>query len=321
MAAALMTLIQASLLQQENVGARGQESEKASPEGAKEPARAALRPVEPVVVKHKDSAPAELADTVARSLQQIMAAVTKLSDLDKTLDLAQQMMPAEDCEALKWHRTSLTAMEWTRNVQSEHVQALLKGLQSAVMAAQLAVPGAKANSTSGGACTQSLRPPPPCRPPGVFFTDENESSPGESEAKEQSDGSVVDELGEKENVPIGSLRNDLEKIRDRDPSCCLIVRNIKRLGLESSELLRQHFSRLGEVEEVCVAHSFEKPNAKRTKHRNGRIRPAALGFVVMASEEDAQAVLAAGSDQTVGQVCVNVRLIEPFDEKSTAGSP
>jgi len=316
-----MTLIQASLLQQEHVGAGCEDACKSSPESAKELPRAALGFAEPVIVKRKDSAPPALAGTVAGNLKQLVAAVSKLSDLDKTLDQARQMKPSEDGEALKWHRMSLTAMGWTRNSQSEHVQVLLKDLQSITLAAKLTVADAKVDSTSGGACAQ-----PPCRPPGVFYrvADSDESSAGEAEAKVESDSSVA-EMEDKENIPIGSLRNDLEKIRDCDPSCCLIVRNIKRMGLESPELLQKHFSLLGEVEKVCVAHSFEKPNAKRTKHRNGRIRPAALGFIVMATKEGAQQVLAAGNDQMIGQVCVNVRLIEPFGDKTsnalTTGSP
>lgn len=307
-----MTLIQASLLQQERVDTSEEKPRNTSPKSLKEKRRETTMDLVPVAMQNNDCTSAEVPKTVAGNLQQLVAAMKKLSDLDKALDLAQEMKPTEDGEALKWHRMSLTAVEWTRKVQSEHVQALLRHLKSAMLVSRTTPQEAKAPSTNGGACAW-----PNCRTPEVFSqaTDGRASSADEAEASLQSDSPAADELGETESVPIGSLRNDLEKIRDHDPSCCLIVRNIKRLGLESSKLLYAHFARLGEVEDVCVAHSFEKPNAKRTKHRNGRVRPAALGFIVMATKEDAQRVLDAGSDQLVDEVTVNVRLIEPFTDK------
>lgn len=313
MAATLMTLIQASLLQQEHVDAVDQNRSKSSPENAHELLGKALRPVGPMVVQRRESAPVTLAGSIAGDLQKLIVAVAKLSDLDKMLEEAQQMKPTGDGEALKWHELSITTIGWSRKAQSEYVQGLLKYLQSDTQAAKVAATEAKPDVTGGRACAQA-----PSRPPGIFFrTHEGEDFlANDSEAKVESDGSVLeaDVMENMENVSIGSLRNDLQKIRDRDASCCLIVRNIKRMGLDSPELLREHFGRLGLVEEVCVAHSFEKPNIKRTKHRNGRVRPAALGFVVMATEQDAQKVLAAGNEQMIGEVCVKVRLIEPFGD-------
>jgi hypothetical protein len=108
---------------------------------------------------------------------------------------------------------------------------------------------------------------------------------------------------------LGSLRADLEKLRGYEPDCCLIVRRIKHLGIESASILGEHFGRAGTVAEVLVSHSFEKPCQKR---RHGRVRPAALGFVVMATREGAERALAAGGEQLVGQAQIGVKIFEPF---------
>merc|ERR1719161_2891980 len=95
---------------------------------------------------------------------------------------------------------------------------------------------------------------------------------------------------------VGSLRADLEKLRTYDPDRCLLVRNLKKLGLSSQQLLQEHFGHYGVVSEVLVAHSFEKPSAKR---RNGRIRSATKGFVVMEDPAVALRVLQDGETQWV----------------------
>merc|ERR1719183_818198 len=96
---------------------------------------------------------------------------------------------------------------------------------------------------------------------------------------------------------LGSLREDLEKLRRYDRRCCILVRRIKQLGLNSPQTLHEHFSSYGELAEVLVSHTFEKPGAK---HACGRVRPAALGFVVFRSPEAAEAILAGGEEHVMG---------------------
>jgi hypothetical protein len=111
-------------------------------------------------------------------------------------------------------------------------------------------------------------------------------------------------------IGSGSLRQDLELLRQRQPEHVIIVRKIKRLGFESPQLLDDHFSQYGEVKELLVAHSHVKPTAKRP---NGRVRPAALGFVVMANAESAQNAFKAGADQTVNGIVIELASFESFD--------
>jgi len=116
---------------------------------------------------------------------------------------------------------------------------------------------------------------------------------------------------------VGSLRDDLERLKDYDDQQCLIVRRIKRLGLGSPAILREHFSGFGDVKEILISHSLEKKSAKC---RADRLRPAALGFIVMASVDGAQAALRAGPTIMIGDVDVEVQIFEPLENLRRAGS-
>lgn len=106
-------------------------------------------------------------------------------------------------------------------------------------------------------------------------------------------------------VEGSSLRADLEKVKEYTPGSVLIVRKIKALGFESPAMLRTHFSQYGTIADVLVAHSSSKPSAKRL---NGRTRPAALGFVVMGSTEEAEVALAAGMNQGIKSTDVEIEV-------------
>jgi len=111
-------------------------------------------------------------------------------------------------------------------------------------------------------------------------------------------------------IGSGSLRQDLELLRERQPEHVIIVRKIKKLGFESPQMLNDHFSQYGEVKELLVAHSHVKPTAKRP---NGRVRPAALGFVVMATAEAARNAFEAGQDQIIYGHEIELASFESFD--------
>merc|ERR1719281_1541313 len=111
-------------------------------------------------------------------------------------------------------------------------------------------------------------------------------------------------------IGSGSLRQDLELLRQRQPEHVIIVRKIKKLGFESPQLLDEHFSQYGEVKELLVAHSHVKATAKRP---NGRVRPAALGFVVMANEEGVQSAFKAGANQMIYGHAIELASFESFD--------
>jgi hypothetical protein len=74
-----------------------------------------------------------------------------------------------------------------------------------------------------------------------------------------------------------------------DNSRIVMVRKISRLGLNSPELLKTYFSAFGIVERVMVSHTTPKSKGRSTERQ--RMRPAATGFVVMTTCDEAAAML------------------------------
>lgn len=289
-----MTLLEASLLHERASDAVAY-SKMFDPTVVK---RTALEPMNSALLKRETASPPERSSNAAECLQEMVVALAKLSDVDRMLQHVQRTVPAEDAAAQKWHQISLTSLQWTRKAKSEHFQTKLKELKSVMLA------------LSGPAKEWAAKPAVRVEDTALISKTSDEIIRDDSQACADAPN-VVGKHRFHDLEKVGSLRNDLETLRKRDPDCCLIVRNIKRLGLESAESLRAHFSHFAELTEVYCAHSFEKPNAKR---RNGRVRPAALGFVVMASSEGAKKVLAAGNEQSVGDVRVRVGPMGPFVE-------
>lgn len=192
-------------------------------------------------------------------LQDLIKVVQDLARMDSMLSEAQANSPETE-EAQKWQEVSLRALMWSREALAERQSTILAKIRAGVET-----------------------------PPMLLATSscklEVENMTIASEAAPLQDKSLV-----------GSLRNDLERLKMYDRERCLLVRNIKKLGLSSQQRLQMHFERFGAVSEVLVAHSFEKPSAKR---RLGRVRPATKGFVVMEECAAASAVLEAGEAHVV----------------------
>jgi len=104
---------------------------------------------------------------------------------------------------------------------------------------------------------------------------------------------------------VGSLCDNLERLKAYEPKTCLVVRRIKPLGLGCVSLLRKHFAKYGEVAEVLISQSSDK--------RLKRPLSAAMGFVVMSSVNGAATALRAGPTIAIGDVDVNVQVFEPFE--------
>jgi len=118
--------------------------------------------------------------------------------------------------------------------------------------------------------------------------------------------------------PQETLRLHLRSLIHVDPDRVLIVRKINRLGFSSQTILFQYFSWYGVVERVLVAHSRVKSNSAADKGASpvsSRLRPSGLGFLVMSRAEDAQTILAHGSEQQVNGIMVR---IQQFKRQVTA---
>lgn len=104
-----------------------------------------------------------------------------------------------------------------------------------------------------------------------------------------------------------TLQFHLKLLELEDPLCVLSVRKINRLGFDSKAILERHFAWHGVATKVLVAHL----KVKQAGHRPARLRPAGLGFVVMASREHAVNVLKQGDSQMIGDIEITV---QPFQK-------
>jgi hypothetical protein len=104
-----------------------------------------------------------------------------------------------------------------------------------------------------------------------------------------------------------TLRTHLRELQKVELSRIVLIRKISKLGFDSAPILESHYSHFGKVEKVLVAHSHVKP-----QHcgQGTRLRPSGLGFVVMSEASEVEAILAAGENQFVHGVRVQVRHFE-----------
>jgi len=224
----------------------------------------------------------------AALLADLVGVAAELARMDEMLAQAEASAPAS-AEARKWHEVSVQALVWSREALAERQNNLLVQM--------------KVLSQVG------------CADKAVAVS--SESIVAQTYSPTQPEAALSLEAVESETAVVGSLRADLERLRGYSKEQCLLVRKIKRLGLESPQKLRTHFERYGAVSEVLVAHSFEKPSAKR---RNGRMRPAAIGFIVMAADAAATAILATGESHMI-QDGTNVCevSVQPYNPQAAAG--
>jgi len=228
--------------------------------------------------------------TVASLLLDLTEAASQLTRVEKMLAQVTESAPEEET-AKRYHEISLQALQCSHKMMLEKQNQCLQELGALVGPSSSATKDeakpvletAPASSTWKGWGKSDIEAVPEFVPPGDTSS---------------------------KLIGSGSLRQDLELLRQRNPEHVIIVRKIKKLGFESPQLLDAHFSQYGEVKELLVAHSHVKPTAKRP---NGRVRPAALGFVVMADGEAVQKCFQAGADQIICGYSIEVGSFDSFD--------
>eukprot|EP00746_Dinoflagellata_sp_MGD_P149320 gnl/MRDRNA2_/MRDRNA2_81366_c0_seq3.p1 gnl/MRDRNA2_/MRDRNA2_81366_c0~~gnl/MRDRNA2_/MRDRNA2_81366_c0_seq3.p1 ORF type:complete len:293 (+),score=79.14 gnl/MRDRNA2_/MRDRNA2_81366_c0_seq3:90-968(+) len=227
---------------------------------------------------------------VASSLLELTEVASQLAHVEMMLAQVTENTPEEE-SAKRYHEISLQALECSKQMLKEKQAHCLQDLGAMI--------GSPIEATKDKA-TPTMEP-------------DSTSATWNSWSKEEIDAVpefVPESKVDAKLIGSGSLRQDLELLRQRRPECVLIVRKIKKLGFESPQILDNYFSQYGEVKELLVAHSHVKPTAKRP---NGRVRPAALGFVVMATEEGAQNAFKAGTEQWLHGVNIELAPFESFD--------
>lgn len=110
---------------------------------------------------------------------------------------------------------------------------------------------------------------------------------------------------DQDGQPIG-MRMQLQALQEQDPGSVLIARKLHRLGFDSARKLQDHFSNYGAVREVLVPYS----RAKASPGRRARTRPAAIGFIVMWSSEEARKALEHGNEHTIEGIEINIQAFE-----------
>jgi hypothetical protein len=226
----------------------------------------------------------------ASLLLELTEVASQLARVEMMLAQITDSAPEEE-GAKRYHEISLQALQCSKKMLFEKQSKCLKDLGALI-------------GTAGKATEEEAKPVMEADPASTTW-----KGWGKAELE------AVPEFVPPANVASkligsGSLRQDLELLRQRQAENVIIVRKIKRLGFESPQLLDEHFSQYGEVNELLVAHSHVKPTAKRP---NGRVRPAALGFVVMANEEAAQNAFKAGADQMICGHFIELAPFESFD--------
>jgi hypothetical protein len=228
--------------------------------------------------------------TVAASLLELQEVAQQLAHVEMMLAQITESPPEEE-SAKRYHEISLQALLCSKRMLSEKQAYYLKDL------------GAFLESTSKST-EEEVKPPQESIPPSTTWN-------GWGKAELDAVPEFVPHCDfSSKLIGSGSLRQDLELLRQRQPEHVIIVRKIKKLGFESPQFLDEHFSQYGEVKELLVAHSHIKPTAKRP---NGRVRPAALGFIVMANGEAAQNAFQAGTEQMIRGVSIELASFESFD--------
>jgi len=228
--------------------------------------------------------------TVASLLLELTEFATQLAHVEMMLAQVNGSAPEEE-SAKRFHEISLQALQCSQKMLFEKQTQCLKDL--------VALIGSPSKATE-----EKVEPVLESAPASNTWKDWAKADI-EAVPEFLPPGDISSKL-----IGSGSLRQDLELLRQRQPEHVIIVRKIKKLGFDSPQMLDDHFSQFGEVKELLVAHSHVKPSAKRP---NGRVRPAALGFIVMADEEAAQNAIKLGTDQMIHGTSIEVAPFSSFD--------
>jgi hypothetical protein len=102
-------------------------------------------------------------------------------------------------------------------------------------------------------------------------------------------------------------KEKLNEERNADHARTVVATKINRLGFSAEKMLKDHFMQFGKIDHVCVPHKIKRVPGTSAAPGHSHLRPSGLGFIVMESEEEAQAVLAAGAEQLVCGKMINVR--------------
>jgi len=237
--------------------------------------------------------------TMAMLLAEFTELAGQIARTDKMIAQVTDDLPDGD-EAKRWHEISLQALRCSRDMLTEKQACYLVKLQAEVSL-----------STEPKEFEKEVAAPEPALEAPTWMGWSKVDIEACPEFKPPVSAAIAKQREQECRLGAGSLRQSLLILRERHPHRVLIVRKIKKLGFESPQVLKKHFCKYGDVEDVLVAHSNVKATPKRP---NRRVRPAALGFVVMCSEEGVRSALEAGETQAVGGSVIEVSSFVAFED-------
>jgi len=111
-----------------------------------------------------------------------------------------------------------------------------------------------------------------------------------------------------------TLHSNLQKLGSIDSKRVFMVRKIGKLGFNSPEVLKTYFSKFGTIEEVLVSHSIDKRNVDPDDPQaTPEVRPAGIGFIVMANADDVVSIFQHGLVHQVLGVDISLTAYEHHD--------
>jgi len=227
--------------------------------------------------------------TMPQYLTELIDLVTKIAKTDQLIADVEAQAP-QDPAAEKWHEVSKQALVFSREALNARQQEILEKLKSSTIAPAPAsgviIKPSSVQSTTKEPSTPTTLSTNCPDPISTCQTSSNGKEPGLCK--------VVQDL--RDQYGVRSMRKEIETLKQYPDRRVLIVRKIKALGFESTEVLKSHFGQFGAVSEVIVPHSFTKPGPQR---KLGRIRPGVMGFVVMETSEGAEAAIGHGESQVI----------------------
>jgi hypothetical protein len=152
-----------------------------------------------------------------------------------------------------------------------------------------------------------MPPMPPCDWMQSLMNPQSEKS-----MKPQASSTPISEPASPDSHCTGTLSSHLMEVSAEDPACVFVARQLHRLGFQSREKLRQHYSQYGKVLRVLVADkrvkAFPGVNTQR------KTRPGGLGLILMKNSASVRKILADGQEQYVHGHKI---LIQPYEGPRT----
>jgi hypothetical protein len=113
-----------------------------------------------------------------------------------------------------------------------------------------------------------------------------------------------------------SAQEKEEKENLQNAACHLtvVLLKINRLGRDAAHIIEEHYSKFGKVQRVCIPSKTKR--AKNPSSTYSYRRVSGLGFLVMSSEEEVQAIIGAGPEHMVDGKAINIRAFRRNEHKN-----